>query len=374
MTSKQLLAIAVAILVPCGIVLALQQPAESGEKKVGPSAADVQKVTDKAVDFLKTTQTKDGAFSPKFAGPGITALVVAGLVKNGVSPQEPVVAKGLEYLTKQAKADGGIYDKGLANYTTAVAIMALKEANKDGKYDAVIKAGGEYIKKLQHEEEETHVNYGGFGYDKKSRPDLSNSGFSVEALLAAGFSKDDPAVQKALKFIGRCQNLPGETNDQAFAKKTTDDDKGGFTYDPTAGDKSPYKTANGGLRSLGGMTYSGLKSFLYAGVSKKDKRVEAAVAWVRNHYTLEENPGMGKAGLFYYYDTFAKAMDALEEDIFVDAKGVKHDWRGELFETLQKQQNKDGSWRNVGERTFAEDNPDLATAFALLSLSYCKKR
>ena len=181
-------------------------------------------------------------------------------------------------------------------------------------------------------------------------------------------------MQKALKFISRCQNLPGETNDQAFAKKTTDDDKGGFTYDPAAGDKSTYKTAAGGLRSLGGMTYSGLKSFLYAGVSKEDPRVKAAVRWCRTHYTLEENPGMGKSGLFYYYHTFAKAMDAFGEEPFADAKGVKHDWRLELFQTLQKQQEANGSWRNPGEKTFGEDNADLATSFALLSLSYCKKR
>ena len=59
------------------------------------------------------------------------------------------------------------------------------------------------------------------------------------------------------------------------------------------------------------MTYAGLKSFLYAGVSKDDPRVKGAVDWIRRHYTLEENPGMGKAGLYYYYHTFAKAMDAL---------------------------------------------------------------
>ena len=39
-------------------------------------------------------------------------------------------------------------------------------------------------------------------------------------------------MQKALKFISRCQNLPGETNDQPFAKKTTKDDKGGLIYHP----------------------------------------------------------------------------------------------------------------------------------------------
>jgi squalene-hopene/tetraprenyl-beta-curcumene cyclase len=128
------------------------------------------------------------------------------------------------------------------------------------------------------------------------------------------------------------------------------------------------------MRSLGGMTYGGLKSFLYAGVSKEDPRVKAAINWCRNHYTLEENPGMGKAGLYYYYHTFAKAMDALGEDLFEDAKGVKHDWRLELFEALQKRQQADGSWRNTGDKAFAEDNADLSTGFALLSLSYCKKR
>ncbi len=362
------------VILACGLLLTMRPAAESAQAKSGPSPQDVQKAVDKAVDFLKTSQQADGSFSPKFAGPGITALVTAALLHNGVNAQEPVVAKGLKFLETKMKDDGGIYDKFLANYTTAVALMALKEGNSNGKYNAAIKKASDFIKKIQHDEEASHLNHGGFGYDKGSRPDLSNTGFSVEALLAAGLSKDDPAVKKALKFIERCQNLPGETNDQPFAKKTTDDDKGGLTYDPAAGKdpKSKYVTAAGGLRSLGGMTYGGLKSFLYAGVDKTDPRVKSAVAWCRKHYTLDENPGMGKNGLYYYYHTFAKAMDALGEDPFVDAKGVKHDWRLELFQALQKKQQENGSWRNMGERTFGEDNPDLCTAFALLSLSYCK--
>jgi squalene-hopene/tetraprenyl-beta-curcumene cyclase len=355
------------------VLLIGMSPVESAQgAKVGPDAAEVQKVLDKAVSFLKTSQGKEGEFSTKIAGPGITAIAVAALVRNGVSPQEPVVAKGLKYLESQTKEDGGIYSKSLANYTTAVALMALKEANTKGKYDDVIKRGAEYIKNIQHIED--GLNQGGFGYDKNGRPDMSNSAFSVEALLAAGLSKDDPAVKNALKFISRCQNLPGEHNTEAFAKKTSAEDKGGFVYDPHMSDKNKFKTADGGLRSVGGMTYSGLKSFLYAGVKKDDERVVAAVKWIREHYTVEENPGMGKAGLYYYYHTFAKAMDALGEDQFEDAKGKKHDWRMELFDALQKQQQPNGSWRNMGERTFAEDNPDLSTAFALLSLSYCKKR
>ena len=372
MSRQQIGILTIGLFLTAGLVLSPQTVAGSGQTKIGANPHDIQKVVDRAVNFLKDSQQKDGGFSPKIAGPGITAIAVAALLRNGVSPQEPVVAKGLKYLEMHTKDDGGIYSKSLANYTTAVALMALKEANKNGKYDDLIKRASEFIKNIQHIEDD--LNQGGFGYDKNGRPDLSNSAFSVEALLAAGLSKDDPAVQKALKFIGRCQNLPGEFNDQLFAKKTTEDDKGGFTYDPHLNDKNPNKTAAGGLRSLGAMTYSGLKSFLYAGVSKTDDRVKAAVRWARQHYTLEDNPGMGKAGLYYYYHTFAKAMEAFGEDLFEDAKGQKHDWRMELFEALQKRQQVNGSWRNTGERTFAEDNPDLSTAFALLSLSYCKKR
>jgi hypothetical protein len=362
---------AVGVLLAAGMFLTMQPAAESVQPaKIGANSEDVQKVLDKAVNFLKSSQRKDGSFSPKIAGPGITAIAVAALLRNGVSAQEPVVAKGLKFMESQTKEDGGIYDEGLMNYTTAVAVMALKEANTNGKYDAVLKKASEFIKNIQHVED--GVNQGGFGYKKGDKGDLSNSAFSVEALLAAGLAKDDPAVVKALAFISRCQNLEGEHNTQPFAKKTTDDDKGGFTYNPNMSDKNPNKTAAGGLRSLGAMSYSGLKSFLYAGVKKDDERVVAAVKWVRHHYTLEENPGMGKAGLYYYYHTFAKAMDAFGEDRFEDAKGVKHDWRNELFQALQKQQLENGSWRNTGERTFGEDNADLSTSFALLSLSYCK--
>jgi squalene-hopene/tetraprenyl-beta-curcumene cyclase len=121
------------------------------------------------------------------------------------------------------------------------------------------------------------------------------------------------------------------------------------------------------------MTYSGLKSFLYAGVSKDDPRVKAAVDWVRRHYTLDENPGMGQAGLYYYYHTFAKALQALGQDRLEDADGVKHDWRAELFEALRKRQRPDGRFINPADKSFGEADPNLATAFALLALSYTRR-
>src|SRR6266516_3653693 len=88
-----------------------------------PTAKEAQAMLDKALAFLKTQQAADGSFSAKKAGPGITAVVVAALLRSGQSPKEPVIAKALAYLEKNVKDDGGVYDKYLANYTTSVAVM-----------------------------------------------------------------------------------------------------------------------------------------------------------------------------------------------------------------------------------------------------------
>ena len=119
------------------------------------------------------------------------------------------------------------------------------------------------------------------------------------------------------------------------------------------------------------MTYAGLKSMIFAGVGPDDPRVQAAVAWIQKHYSLSENPGMGDAGLYYYYHTFAKALDALGQDVFVDADGTQHHWRRELARELVSRQRADGAWVNDNSR-WLEGDPNLVTAYALLTLAYCK--
>jgi squalene-hopene/tetraprenyl-beta-curcumene cyclase len=355
-----------------GLVLTLGA-ATARAADAGADPKEVDAVAAKAIAFLKKKQKSDGSWSGERVEPGVTALVIAAMIKNGVSPDDPVLVKAMKYLEGNVKKDGGVYNKGLNNYTTSIALMAFQEANKDKKYDAVVKNATKYLQTLQQKDDDKDVKFGGVGYDDKTRPDMSNTQIFIDAMIAAGVAKDDPALQRALKFVSRCQNLPGETNDQPFAKKTTEDDKGGLVYTPMDSDDPMHKTPEGGLRSMGAMTYGGLKSFLYAGVKKDDKRVQGAVGWIRRHYTLEENPGMKQAGLYYYYHTFGKAMAAFGEDQFADAKDTKHDWRKELFEALQKRQNKDdGSFVNPGDRTFGESDPNLATAFALLTLPYTK--
>ena len=135
----------------------------------------------------------------------------------------------------------------------------------------------------------------------------------------------------------------------------------------------PDDEPQGGLRSYASMTYAGLKSFLYAGVSKDDQRVRAAMTWISSHYDLDSNPGLGQQGLYYYYHVFGKTMQAMDQDEITDTKGVKHDWRKDLTEVLAKRQQADGSWTNAeNSARWYEGDPNLVTAYSLLALSYCK--
>jgi squalene-hopene/tetraprenyl-beta-curcumene cyclase len=351
--------------------LLAQQPAVVA----APAKVDRAVVVAKAVAFLKQAQAEDGTWS-KQVGSGVTAIVTTALLQNGVAPSDPVVAKSLKYLAGLAQADGGIYvaESTNKNYETCCAILCLKEANQNKQYDKLIANANQFIKKLQWDEGEnadkSNVNYGGAGYGKKNRPDMSNTSFLIEALRSSGNKPDDENIQKALTFISRCQNLESEHNTTAFAAKIND---GGFYYTVANGGESfaPESSAEGGLRSYASMTYAGLKSFIYAGLSKDDKRVQAAKAWIAKHYDLNSNPGLGDMGLYYYYHVFAKTMHLLGEPTVTDAQGVKHDWKVELTAALASRQNENGSWVNKNAR-FMETDPNLVTAYALLSLAVCQ--
>jgi squalene-hopene/tetraprenyl-beta-curcumene cyclase len=339
-------------------------------------AASVDAMIDRALAFLRPRQDAKGGWSTQ-REPGITALVVTAMLRSGrVAPGDPMAAKALRYLEGFIGPKGGLSEAPHANYTTSIALIAFQQANVNGRYDRVIKAGQDFLKSMQWDESEGKSRddsfYGGAGYGGgNSRPDLSNTAFFMEALHDTGLPADDPNLQKALIFVSRCQNLKSEFNDQAWAGKVND---GGFIYTAAQGGVSMAgKETNGGLRSYASMTYAGLKSMIYAGLSREDPRVKAALTYITHHYTLDENPGLGQQGLYYYYHTFAKTMSVLETPTLTDSAGISHDWRAELIAALAKHQQPDGSWVNHSDR-FMEGDPNLVTAYALLALAYTRPK
>jgi squalene-hopene/tetraprenyl-beta-curcumene cyclase len=347
----------------------------------GPSAQQWDLLVTRAIRYLRTTQAEDGSWS-RDKSPGVTGIVVTGLLKSGrVSVEDPMAAKALRYIEslinpKAGHIAGSDPRVQLQNYVTSVNVMALSAANREDRYKKVLGDAADFLKRLQWDEEEGKRPgddyYGGAGYDSKSRPDLSNTQFFLDALAAAGVPRDDPALRKALVFVGRCQNLKGEHNDQPWAGKIND---GSFIYSAAGGGQTKAETLpDGSLVGYGSMTYAGIKSMIYCGVSKDDPRIKKAYEWITKNYTLDANPGMPKVhadwGLFYYYHTLAKCLATMDVEEVVDAAGQRHDWRADLVATLAKRQRPDGSWINVNH--WMEADPNLVTGYALMALAYCK--
>lgn len=344
-----------------------------------PSAADAataRELTAKGVKFLLAAQDAQGAWAAD-KGPGITALVLRALISEpSAGPKHPAVQRGIEYLRKLIRDDGGVYSaEGLyKNYESSVALSFFAALDPQ-QYAREIAALQNFLKRDQWDESEDKTPadpwYGGAGYGQGKRPDLSNTQMMLDALHDSGLPPDDPAYKKALIFIQRCQML-GERNDQPFAKGST---QGGFIYSPANGGESKAGeieiNGHNELRCYGSMTYAGFKSMIYAGLKRDDPRVQAALSWIRQHWTLDHNPNMPEKqsleGLFYFYQVFGRALAAFGEDQLTDQAGQQHVWRHELVEKLAKLQRPDGSWVNEADR-WLEGDPPLTTAYAMLAL------
>jgi squalene-hopene/tetraprenyl-beta-curcumene cyclase len=352
-------------------------------KHIGPDAKQWDQIVDKGIAYLKTSQAADGSWS-RDRSPGVTGVVLTGMLSTGrLSQDDAVAVNALKYIESLVNRKAGhIAGKDakveLQNYVTSVNLMALSAANRAERYQKVIGDAVEFLKRLQWDEEEGKTPnddfYGGAGYDSQSRPDLSNTQFFLDALKSAGVPSNDPAFKRALVFVSRCQNLKGEHNDQPWAGKIND---GSFIYSAAHGGQTKSeKLPDGSLLGYGSMTYAGIKSMIYCGVSKDDPRIKKAYEWITKHYTLDANPGMPRSqaqwGLYYYYHTMAKCLATLGIDEVVDAAGNKHDWRADLTAALAKRQRPDGSW--INENHWMEQDPNLVTGYALMALSYCKPK
>jgi hypothetical protein len=371
-----------------GLALCFAIPASAQlktETKLDPETAKkARESVDKAIAFFRTQQGPTGSLAPKAAHEGsVTAIAVAAMLDTKrIAVNDPMIAKAMAFMETQVQPDGGIYAKGATgqhNYSTSVGLIAFVAADKDGKYKSVRDNAIKFLRGMQWQEESTgqnkvdqnDVRYGGFGYDSKKNPDLSNSAFTIEALTAAGLSRDDPAMKRAMVFLRRCQNFTGEGgNDKPHGSPSEQD--GGFIYNPFETKSPDGKSNTGGLRAYASMTYSGLKSFVYAGLTKDDPRVQAAMTWIGKNYKLDQNPGMGKSGLFYYYQVFGKALHAANIDKLPVEKGEPKDWRADLVKQLVSTQQADGSWVNTDKR-WMEADPRLATGFSLSALAAAMK-
>ena len=344
---------------------------------------EVKTAIDKGLAWLKTQQKEDGSWSTT-DHPALTALPLLAFQREPTGKyakeQPDFLKKGYDFLRSNAKPDGGIYNVGLSNYTTSVAMMALL-ARSEPKDEPLIESARKFVAGQQATGMAKPELDGGFGYGptgsspKRQHPDLDNTLVALEALRAYANARPNKELaagkdlnwKAAIDFISRCQNLP-ETNKEAWASGDAAN-KGGFIYYPGFSNAGEQDLPDGkkALRSYGSMTYGGLLSFIYADLPKGDQRVTAALDWLKKNYTLEENPGMGRAGLYYYLHLATKGLASAGIERFDTADGKKIDWPREIATKLMNLQNADGSWVNDTAR-WMEKDAVLVTCYGVMAL------
>ena len=333
-------------------------------------AAQVRTAVENGVAFLKRQQKENGAWSEENM-PALTALPLWAITASGLPGTDEMQKKAIDSLLGNQKPDGGVYvlqerqGGGLGNYNTSVCVTALHATGRKELTPAILKARA-YIASSQYSD---GAHAGGFGYDKdapRAYSDLNNTLFAMDAmrrtqsaedLRPAGERRADVNWDAALKYVERLQSKEGDT-------------QGGFAYNAETPREGGATNADGtvALRAYGSMTYAGVLSLLHAKLDRGDPRVRAAFDYASRFWTVDENPGQGQQGLFFYYNIMSRALTVAGADTLPKGTGDIR-WREEMIRKVLSLQKPDGSWENENNRWW-ENDPVLATAYALLALEF----
>lgn len=339
---------------------------------------EIQNAINRGAAWLIKNQQTNGVWSTPDA-PAVTALAIQALAGDPRQAHlnSSQVKKAHEFLLNSAKPDGSIHTGQLPNYNTAISLMGLLSLDKPEARPVILKAR-QWLINHQVDFGNKGTNDtpfdGGVGYGSKyEHSDMNNTLVALEALYHSRRLLGDKAQltndldwQAAIQFLQNCQNLP-TVNTQSWVS-TDPKDKGGFVYYP--GHSMAGGITNNGrvsLRSYGSISYGGLLSYIYADLKKTDPRVTAVMDWLRSNYTLEENPGMGQQGLYYYMHLMTKALAAYGTSALQTPDSKNIDWKREVAAKLMDLQRQDGSWWNETSRWWEKD-PALVTSYSLLTL------
>jgi hypothetical protein len=304
-------------------------------------------VLGRAVRWLWDQQSDDGGWHSKTygllrSGQSLTPFVLDALLS--VPHESAGVDKAFEFLKRTINTDALDYP----NYATGLAVRVAGRLKRDAL------AWIEYLRGQQFTEENgwsradpAHGAWG-MGGDRRRPPeaghvDLAMTRYVLEGLAGAGVSSTDPAMQKALVYLDRCQNPDG-----------------GFFFSTVNLDTNKAGDVSGKYRGYGTTTCDGVIALRAAGVLESDPRIVRARAWLKKNHLEERAPGfdieparMGwSEGLrFYYAAAVTRAMPELP--------------------VVLPAQRADGSFSNTN-KLVKEDDPLIATAFAVRVLCHDK--
>lgn len=318
---------------------------------------EVDAAIERSLDWLAAQQHEDGSWSSPET-PALTGLALWAFARSGHPDVAHVTSNAVRFLLSCRQSDGGIYVRkesgtvgGLETYNTAICMTALFAADRKELTPVLLKAR-DFMARSQHHGSDRYFD--GFAYNTQSGQryaSLLTAIHSAKAMHAtSGIESERPGAQHAdidwadtVEFL-TSTNSAGQTN------------------------APPGEAA---FRTYGSMTYAGLLAMIYANVSPQDVRVRSALDWAMRHWSLEENPGMGQEGLYFFYNVLTRALDAAGVETITLQDGSVLSWREALANKLVSLQRTDndgaGYWQNKNAG-FWENDPVLATAYCLLAL------
>lgn len=383
-------------------------PAKTEAERNGELVERVDAALAAAARFLLGKQSDDGAWRSAVYGafrngPELTPHVLSCLyfLPQGGNAVRPAFDKGASFMMRLVTADGtidaGPYGLGFPVFTAGSAARVVVLEKQDEAHRRASAAWLAFLRERQLTEANgwqfKDLEYGGWGFSldvpRKPRPNdppgrfyesnLVATLYGIAALRSAKVPLDDPAYQKALTFVKRCQNFADNPvqGDPMY-------DDGGFFFIPSeplqnkAGVAGTDKWGRRRFRSYGTMTADGLRALIRCGLPLDHPRVAAARRWLEVNFTVDHNPGifpqdreiLRNATYFYYCWSLAHALIALNAKEVLTGKGSVN-WAVALAEELVRRQKADGTWQNVYTDA-KEDDPLVSTPFAASALAICR--
>ena len=126
---------------------------------------------------------------------------------------------------RKPKPDGSIYEKGLANYNTAICLTTLLHAAASPQDEPLITAARRYIvgqqaKGMADESLDGGIGYGAIGASpKRGHPDLDNTLIALEALRNYKTARPSVEIAASADLIGKPPS-PSSHAAKTFRKRT----------------------------------------------------------------------------------------------------------------------------------------------------------
>ncbi|QJX00971.1 DUF4159 domain-containing protein [Frigoriglobus tundricola] len=317
----------------------------------------VKNSIDKGVRYLKKTQKRDGDWEGIVLGEiaglkgGVTALATLALLNAGLKPDDPAVAKALDYL-RAVKPD--------KTYVVALQTMVFAEARQPKDLPKI----AENVEWFKKNVIRRSGQLDGWSYPANAIADNSNTQYALLGLYAAktaGVKVDDQLWSDILDYYNRTQHQDPANN------------KAGFWTYHNAGDRNPSFT----------MTVGGACGLIIAGMGldKSEQGLNDATGVAANCGVYTENSALARGMLWvganfnfldgksYFYNYYGiERLGRLSGQRFIG----RIDWYREGCERLIRMQDGDGSFvYRDGEKRGGLDagQPVITTSFAVLFLS-----